>query len=1215
MKKINYSLYTKLIVALCVIISPFIINSPQVFGSAFASATVNSTGDEGDDVPGDGSCKTNVSTCTLRAAIEELNAVGAGPHTIDFNIAGSGVQLIQPMSPLPAFSQQITLDGTTQPGALCPTASNPAKLFIHIDGTLAGSADGLVLGAGSDFSTVKGVAIINFAKSGLVIVSDDNTVQCNFIGVEGGGDLAAPNLGDGIQISGDDNVIGGDFGTERNVISANGGHGVYLSQTANINDIFGNIIGLDDPMKFKLGNGGSGIYLFGADNNNIGSITADEGNVISGNDSYGIFLNDDGTDTSSQNDIYNNKIGTNWNSDAGLGNGESGIRGDEAEFNDIGSSANGGSGNEIAGNAAHGVYLTSGGANNNVRFNHMHDNAFDGVKILNGDDHLITHNTIHDNGDSGVDISNGAGVSTGNTISENSIYDNINRGIDLEGDIAVEPNDTGDGDTGPNNLQNYPELFAVGDNAIAVGKLNSVPSRTYTIEFYSSPTCDSSGHGEGQTYVGETNVTTDGSGDVYFTHAFFFDVAVGDTITAIATDLLSGDTSEFSACEQVADAFIVNNAGDDSDNSAGDGTCDITINPGNAVCTLRAAVEEINASGTGKDIYFAIPGVGPHTLSPATSIPSIGEQVTIDALTYEQGADCETGLQVFIDGNALTSSTLDGFNFNGDSAGSTVQGLAIGNFPRSGIRIRRADINVWCNYLGLEADGLTVARNVDGVTVVSDNATIGKSGFPNVISANTDYGIHIDGSAVERSGMTIHNNYVGTDLTKTFNRGNFDDGIYLNNVTNSEVSSNLVSANFIRGIHAKDSDNIMFSGNVVGINGTLTGALGNVNDGLHLDNVQDSYIDGNVIGGNSDGIEIKSSARITVTGNKIGQNNGISPVIIPNVDGIYLENSTQITIGGDPSFQFNNIGGNNISGIHLVDSSFNTIIGNNVGGVLFGVDTGNGSHGIHIQSGSFNQIGDAGFANFISTNGGDGIRIDSATSVENEIRYNAIFDNDSLGIDLNGDGVDMDDVGDVDGGANGTQNFVNLTHASENLGGLAVRANFLTGSGFPYTVDYYSIGSCEVVGNGEGKTYLGSLEIVADVGDFFAVVDVPPVGESQITSIVTDNAGNSSEFSNCQAVIPCTPPAVKNPTLSVSGNDILFDWGSSDNYYIYRSTDPYDTDMPAYGYQPLGSTWTDVGGAGDVATNYYYQTRNRHICISDVSKTVGAFDFEIVPGS
>ena len=91
--------------------------------------------------------------------------------------------------------------------------------------------------------------------------------------------------------------------------------------------------------------------------------------------------------------------------------------------------------------------------------------------------------------------------STGNRLLINSIHDNLALGIDLGGE-GVTANDPGDGDPGPNNLQNYPLLTGATTTAIE-GTLDSVGRRTYRIELFANAACDPSGNGEGATYLGE----------------------------------------------------------------------------------------------------------------------------------------------------------------------------------------------------------------------------------------------------------------------------------------------------------------------------------------------------------------------------------------------------------------------------------------------------------------------------------------------------------------------------------------------------------------------------------------------------------------------------------------------------------------------------------------------------------------------------------------
>jgi CSLREA domain-containing protein len=105
---------------------------------AATTFTVNSTGDAGDNNPGDGSCYTGffipagpffVQECTLRTAIQEANAT-TGTDTINFNIPTAGVATIAPASALPTITDPVTIDGYSQPGARPNTPGDPGRLAL-----------------------------------------------------------------------------------------------------------------------------------------------------------------------------------------------------------------------------------------------------------------------------------------------------------------------------------------------------------------------------------------------------------------------------------------------------------------------------------------------------------------------------------------------------------------------------------------------------------------------------------------------------------------------------------------------------------------------------------------------------------------------------------------------------------------------------------------------------------------------------------------------------------------------------------------------------------------------------------------------------------------------------------------------------------------------------------------------------------------------------
>src|SRR5262245_26631761 len=165
-----------------------------------AVITVNSTGD--DDL--------RDTELTLREAIEINNrtlavatltaaeqALVAGTptntdtDTINFNIPGSGVHTISPASALPTISDPVFINGYSQPAnggaAASPNMNDTGTnlglttvLLIELDGTNAGSAQGLFITAGN--SAVRGLVINRFSGSGILLASSGNVVAGNFIG-------------------------------------------------------------------------------------------------------------------------------------------------------------------------------------------------------------------------------------------------------------------------------------------------------------------------------------------------------------------------------------------------------------------------------------------------------------------------------------------------------------------------------------------------------------------------------------------------------------------------------------------------------------------------------------------------------------------------------------------------------------------------------------------------------------------------------------------------------------------------------------------------------------------------------------------------------------------------------------------------------------------------------------------------------------------------
>src|SRR5262249_37756078 len=158
---------------------------------------VNSLLNGGDNDTTDTICNSSSHgvTCTLRAAIDQANAhhETIGRDAIHFSI-GSGEQTIKPLSALPAITDAVGLDATTQPasgghGTCSAQLHHPC---IELDGESAGgNANGLDVEAGG--SLVRGLAINRFHFGILLAGKGGNRVEGNDVGTDRAGTTAEPN--------------------------------------------------------------------------------------------------------------------------------------------------------------------------------------------------------------------------------------------------------------------------------------------------------------------------------------------------------------------------------------------------------------------------------------------------------------------------------------------------------------------------------------------------------------------------------------------------------------------------------------------------------------------------------------------------------------------------------------------------------------------------------------------------------------------------------------------------------------------------------------------------------------------------------------------------------------------------------------------------------------------------------------------------------------
>lgn len=444
--------------------------------------------------------------------------------------------------------------------------------YIGIDVTgiqkLGNGVDGiLILGApnntiGGTTSNARNVISDN-GGYGIVIASSNainNLVQGNYIGTDFTGTADFGNGISGIYISqAPFNAIGGTIEGARNIISGNGQDGIVLEGTTGT-QVQGNYVGTDFTGTVAVSNGRDGVYLYVADGNTVGGTTTGARNVISGNHDNGLKL------VGNQNIVQGNFVGTDVTGTIDLGNFGYGVF-VHWHNNTIGGSSSGAR-NLVSGNNVGGIHIDFDSEGNVVQGNYIGTdvtgigdlgNGGPGV-IINEYNLIATNHTIggpsegesnviaFNDGD-GVDVRGGLG----NRILSNSIYGNVQLGIDLysatDPPNGVTANDSCDTDAGTNNLQNFPVLASVTTDGAATttiaGMLNSIPETVFRLEFYSSGAMDPTHYGEGEQFLGSTDVTTDEAGEVSFLVVLPTVVADGRFVSATATDP-SGNSSEFS---------------------------------------------------------------------------------------------------------------------------------------------------------------------------------------------------------------------------------------------------------------------------------------------------------------------------------------------------------------------------------------------------------------------------------------------------------------------------------------------------------------------------------------------------------------------------------------------------------------------------------------------------------------------------------------------
>jgi len=488
-------------------------------------------------------------------------------------------------------------------------------------------------------------------------------------------------------------------------------------------------------------------------------------------------------------------------------------------------------------------------------------------------------------------------------------------------------------------------------------------------------------------------------------------LALGMLVAALLVAMLLA-----SSPAQAASTFTVNSTGDDGDLTPGNGECYTGVDVAVEVkgCTLRAAIQEANASSSADTINFDIPTTGVATITPTSELPKITKPVTINGYS-QPGAKPNTKA---VGSDAVLKIELSGedaptaYGLVLGAANSTVKGLAINRW-NNGIRIdgpNATGIKITGNFIGSDVSGTQDLGNGQGVRVFEgSNNTIGGATLAerNVLSGNAHSGIGLGDGDGPVTDNRITGNYIGTDKTGTKALGNTLYGVNIEGAPGTIIGGttaaarNVISGNDNFGIDISSGGTEVL-GNFVGTDATGTKDLGNSEEGVYITGRNNTVggataAERNIISANNDaGIAIQGATASgnKVAGNYVGTDVSGTKDLGNTSSGVFLGASNN-TVGGATAGERNVISGNDTEGVLI---SGNNSTGNKVRGNYVGTDKsgtanlGNGNSGVVVSEAPNNAIGGTtpGARNIISGNNESGIFIGGAAATGNEVTGNYV---------------------------------------------------------------------------------------------------------------------------------------------------------------------------------------------------------------------------------
>ncbi len=970
---------------------------------------------------------------SLRQAILDANGLD-GPDDIRFAIGG-GLQSISPLSPLPAITGPVAIDGTSQPNA---GARDPRLPRIELNGSSMGSGPGLnITGPGV---SVRGLAINQMPGVGVSISGAGGALVAScFIGTSADGNTPRGNRDTGLFIdNAPNNSIGGPGPSEGNLISGNifngaatSGNGVrILGQASTGNLIRNNIIGLDITAGVFLSNGGNGVAL----NNAPGNVIRD--NIISGNNLAGVLIVRTG---STGNRIAGNLIGTNPDG-LQFPNNIDGVELIEAGSNTVGGNTDADR-NMISGNGGPGISLRGPNATGNLVAGNYVGTTPDGLRALG-------------NVGDGILIQNASGnVIGGNTPGAANVIARNRTGINLQ---TTPPEELQGSDLGRFFTDGHADRNAILGNLLGIGADRSSPLGNLLAGV---SIIDGADNSIGGTSAGARNVI---SANLGVGIQISSDESTGNRIVGNA---IGTDPSGLSAIPNVSNGILIDSA---SGNLIGGDSSSarnlISGNQGNGIritdptaTSNRVLGNWIGVDATG---LKALGNFGDGVrLDNGTSGNAVGGNVLSGnggsglQLLQNVAGNLVAGnmLGLGADGSMPLGNNLSGVQLTSGSHGNTIGGTSAGDGNIIGSNVTGVGLAgpgtsgnlLLGNRIGTDRSGSLPRGNTAYGILIADRASGnvigGASG--NIISAN-GLGITIIGPS---TGQTlIQGNRIGTDATGTRALGNLQNGIFFRQSSNNTVggttagAGNLISANRAVGIQvfSEDSTGNQILGNRMGTDATgrrnvddRGQFLGNGLNGILLDNAPGNVVGGlvpgagNLLSGNQGaGVLVSGLAARgnRIVGNLIGTDPTGTLAVGNTQFGVQVLDAPGTSIGSPVDGGSNLISGNLVAGISLGGSGAVGVVvtANRIGTDRSGTKPlGNGRSGIAVTGSPLASIGGtaAGAGNLISGNGLEGINVGGSRTGTLWILGNLIGTNASgrTALSNSGDGVLLDGTADV----------------------------------------------------------------------------------------------------------------------------------------------------------------------------------------------------------